>query len=522
MKTSTLLPKFGNGTPKRLRGIGIAALLLVTAATPVFAQTELFSPVQPAESATAKASHDLVIKGGRVLDPASGRDEVLNIGISGGRIVTLSADELAGDNIINAEGRIIAPGFIDLHTHSPFPFGELFQVKDGVTTSLDLEAGAWPVAQYGEFIRNKAHANYGSSVGHFAVRIKVIEGKDQPYVVTKAGQMVPGAAFSQVATPAQIEEMRRLLQQGLDNGGLGIGFLLDYMSPAVSDAELKMIFEVAKANDTVVWIHIRRGVNGDIQPLMDILPLAQKMGVKLHISHINANAMGAIGPWLKAIDAANAKGADVSAEVFPYTAGSTSIMSDVFNRDWQTIFGITYGDVQWATTGERFTKDSWDAARRDHPDSSVIHHYMKEEWLVEGMRWPKMMVATDAIPAISFEVKGPPNGAGSFTRLLAKYVRDDKVLELMDALRRGSTYPADRLAEFAPLFKRKGRIEVGADADLLIFKLENLRDNATYTDPYREASGWDWVLVGGEVVVKGGDATGATPGQHVLNLPSGE
>jgi dihydroorotase-like cyclic amidohydrolase len=277
-----------------------------------------------------------------------------------------------------------------------------------------------------------------------------------------------------------------------------------------------MIFEVARANNTAVWIHIRRGVQGDIKPLMDLLPLAQKMGVKLHIAHINANAMGEIGPWLAAIDAANAKGADVTAEVYPYTAGSTSIMADVFNRDWQNVFGITYKDVQWSTTGEYFSKDSWEQTRRDHPDSMIIHHYMTEDWLVEALKWPKMMVATDATPAISFDVKSNPNIAGSYTRLLGKYVRDDKVLGLMDALRRGSYLPAERLAEFAPAFKRKGRIAVGADADLLVFKLENLRDNATYTDPYREASGWDWVIVGGDVVVEGGDPTGAMPGRHIF------
>jgi N-acyl-D-aspartate/D-glutamate deacylase len=479
----------------------------------------LAAAMTTAQIANAQAApFDLVIEGGRVLDPASGRDEVRNIGISGGRIAALSSAPLTGKRQINASGRLVVPGFIDLHTHSPLPFGELFQVKDGVTTVLDLEAGAWPVDKYGAFIRGKARANYGSSVSHMAIRIKVIEGKDQPYGITEEGQMVPGAAFVQRATPTQIEAMRKLLQDGIDKGGLGIGFLLDYMSPAISDAELKMIFDVARTNNTVVWIHTRRGVNGDIKPLMDLLPLAQKMGVKLHIAHINANAMGAIGPWLAAIDGANAKGADVSAEVFPYTAGSTTIMADVFNRDWQTIFGITYQDVQWSNTGEYFTKDSWEKTRRDHPDSMVIHHYMKEDWLVEGLKWPKMMVATDAMPAMNFEVKSNPNGAGSFTRLLAKYVRDDKVLDLMDALRRGSYFPAERLAEFAPAFKKKGRIEVGADADLLVFKLENLRDNATYTDPYREASGWDWVIVGGDIVVEGGDPSGAKPGRHILNV----
>jgi N-acyl-D-aspartate/D-glutamate deacylase len=466
---------------------------------------------------SARAAFDLVIAGGRVIDPASGTDKVLNVGITDGSIAALSEQPLAGVRVINAQRRVVAPGFIDLHTHTPFPYGEKLQVKDGVTTALDLEAGAFPLSFYGEFIRDQAHANYGASVGHYAIRIKVIEGVEQPYLLSKTGQMVPGAGFTQRASAAQVEEMRALIQQGLDQGGLGIGLLLDYMSEAVSDEELRMIFDVARANNSVVWAHIRRGVNGDIAPLNDMLELAVATGAKLHICHINANAMGAIGGWLAAIDEANARGADVTTEIFPYTAGSTSIMADVFNRDWQTIFGITYEDVQWSETGEYFTQESWERTRRERPDSSVIHHYMKEDWLKEALRHRGMMVATDAMPALRFEAKSAPNGAGSFTRLLAHFVRDEGVLELSDALARASYYPARRLASVAPAFARKGRVQVGADADLLVFALENLRDNARYTDPYREATGWDYIIVGGQVVVEGGDLTGATPGRSILN-----
>ncbi|MEP0200699.1 MAG: amidohydrolase family protein [Halioglobus sp.] len=465
----------------------------------------------------ARADYDLVIEGGRVIDPASGTDKVLNVGVTNGTIAALSEQPLSGERVIDAHRRIVAPGFIDLHTHTPFPYGEKLQVKDGVTTALDLEAGAFPLSFYGEFIRDQAHANYGASVGHYAIRIKVIEGKDQPYLLSKTGQMVPGAAFTQRATPAQIATMRELIQQGLDQGGLGIGLLLDYMSDAVSDEELRMIFDLASANDTVVWAHIRRGVDGDIQPLHDMLQLAIAKGSKLHICHINANAMGEIDAWLAAIDEANERGANVTTEIFPYTAGSTSIMAAVFDRDWQTIFGITYEDVQWSETGEYFTRESWERTRKERPDSSVIHHYMKEEWLRRALRYPGMMVATDAMPSLQFEIKSAPNGAGSFTRLLAHFVRDEGVLELSDAIARASYYPARRLASFAPAFKLKGRVQVGADADLLVFALENLQDNARYTDPYREATGWDYIIVGGEVVVEGGDLTGATPGRPMLN-----
>ena len=476
------------------------------------------SLVFAAPFAAVAQTYDLVIAGGRVMDPAANTEKVTNIGVAGGTIAKISTSKLKGKRVINATGKTVIPGFIDLHTHSPFPFGEAFQVQDGVTTALDLELGAFPVSAYGEFLRRGARANYGASIAHALVRIKVIEGKDQPYLITIArGQAVPGAAFSQKATAAQIEQMRKLLQKGIDEGGLGIGFLLDYMSPAVSDAELRMVMEVAAKNKTVVWAHIRRGINGDIKTLKGILKVAEETGAKLHICHINANAMGNVAAWLKYIDEANARGADISSEIFPYTAGSTSIKADVFDRDWQKIFGITYGDVQWAETGEYFTKESWERIRRERPDSNLIHHYMKDEWLKIALRHPGVMVATDAMPAVNAKVKAAPNGAGSYTRLLAKFVRDDKVLPLMDAVARSSYLPAKRLAEFAPAFKKKGRIQEGADADLLIFELNNLKDHATYTKPYQAATGWDHVIVNGKPVITAGKLIAATPGLQIIN-----
>lgn len=220
---------------------------------------------------------------------------------------------------------------------------------------------------------------------------------------------------------------------------------------------------------------------------------------------------------MKAIDQANQDGADVTAEVFPYTAGSTTISADVFNRNWQEVFGITYGDVQWAETGEYFTRETWEEKRKNRPDGMIVHHYMKEDWLKIGLQYPHMMIATDAMPSIKWENKSNPNVAGSFTRLLAKYVRDEKVLSLNDAIAKGSYYPARRLESFAPSFKKKGRIQVGADADLLVYELGNLRDQATYTEPFQESKGWDYVVVGGEIVVVDGKDTGARPGQRLLS-----
>ena len=463
-----------------------------------------------------EVNYDMVILNANVMDPETGTDSIMNIGINGGTIETLTTDEIKGDKTIDATGKVATPGFIDLHTHSPFPLGESFQVRDGATTILDLESGAYPAMEYGHFIKDSARANFGASTAHAFARTKVIEGKDEAYFVSTDLQgLVPGAAFTQQATTEQIEQMRRMISEDLEKGGLGIGFLLDYMSPAVSDEELRMLFEVANEYGVVIWAHSRRGPVGDIKGLEELIDMALETGGAVHICHINANAMGEIGNWLEAIDEANSKGASISAELFPYTAGSTSISADVFNRDWQTIFNITYEDVQWSETGEWFTKETWEEKRKNSPGGAIIHHYMKDEWIKEGLKHPEMMVATDGMPAITPEVKSNPNLTSSFTRLLTYYVREEKTISLMDAIAKSSYLPAKRLESFAPAFKKKGRIQEGSDADILIFDLDNLKVNASYTDPYNASTGWDYVIINGEIVVEKDSLTSNRPGKRI-------
>ncbi|ARV08241.1 hypothetical protein BTO05_00780 [Winogradskyella sp. PC-19] len=476
----------------------------------------LFSCQSPKSDDKLNKEYDIVVLNARVIDPETHTDSIMNIGISDGKIKKLTSKKIIGENIIEAKGKIASPGFIDLHTHSPFPLGESFQIRDGATTLLDLEAGAFPHKEYGYHIKDSARANFGASTAHGFARIKVIEDKDQAYMISRDLQgSVPGKAFTQIASATQIEEMRKLIDDDLKKGGIGIGLLLDYMSPAISNDELKMVFEVAKKNEVVIFAHSRRGPNGDIKGLKELIDLSSETGGAVHICHINANAMGQVGNWLKAIDTANAKGADISVELFPYTAGSTSISADVFNRDWQTIFDITYKDVQWSETGEWFTKESWEEKRKNSPEGMIIHHYMKDDWIKTGLKYPTMMVGSDGMPAITMEVKSNPNLTSSFTRLLTYYVRDEKTISINDAIAKASYYPARRLQSFAPAFKNKGRIQEGADADILIFNLENLKVNATYTDPYQASTGWDYVIINGQIAVEDDKLTNNRAGERI-------
>ena len=462
---------------------------------------------------------DTVLEGGRVMDPETNFDGIANIGIRRGKITHISTERLKANRIIDASGLVVSPGFIDIHSHTPTRLGEHLSVLDGITTQLDLEAGSYPPTDYGYQYKAGAQLHYGSSVGHFAIRGLVMDNSTQGYFFSEDGLLsLGGAMWSQPATPAQVNEMREHLRNGLQLGGLGIGVLLDYMTEAVTESELSMIFATAAEYDTPVYVHVRRGMPGDPTGLDEVIALAERHGVATLICHITHSAMGGIGVWLSKIDAANSRGARITTETLSYLAGGTSIAADVFvNRDWRAIFDIDYEDVQWVPTGEWLDEKRFLQYQREFPTSSINHHYVKEEWLVEALKWPGMMVSTDALPAFDLEVKTNPNIAGTYAHFLGRYVRDLGVMPLMDGLRRITLLPAQWLSQASSVFETKGRIQVGADADLVIFDSETIAARAEYGDPYQPSVGIAHVLVAGRpVVVNGSQVEGRYPGQHLL------
>ena len=462
---------------------------------------------------------DTVLEGGRVMDPETNFDGIANIGIRRGKITHISTERLKANRIIDASGLVVSPGFIDIHSHTPTRLGEHLSVLDGITTQLDLEAGSYPPTDYGYQYKAGAQLHYGSSVGHFAIRGLVMDNSTQGYFFSEDGLLsLGGAMWSQPATPAQVNEMREHLRNGLQLGGLGIGVLLDYMTEAVTESELSMIFATAAEYDTPVYVHVRRGMPGDPTGLDEVIALAERHGVATLICHITHSAMGGIGVWLSKIDAANSRGARITTETLSYLAGGTSIAAGVLvNRDWRAIFDIDYEDVQWVPTGEWLDEKRFLQYQREFPTSSINHHYVKEEWLVEALKWPGMMVSTDALPAFDLEVKTNPNIAGTYAHFLGRYVRDLGVMPLMDGLRRITLLPAQWLSQASSVFETKGRIQVGADADLVIFDSETIAARAEYGDPYQPSVGIAHVLVAGRpVVVNGSQVEGRYPGQHLL------
>lgn len=462
-------------------------------------------------------AYDLVLAGGRVIDPESGLDAVRHVGLKHGSIAAVSPEPLTGIREIDVRGLVVAPGFIDIHSHSPTPFGARRQALDGVTTQLDLEAGAYPVTAYGEFFDQGAPVHFGASVSHLAVRTKVLTGKDRPYIFLRSGATAPAEAFVTKASASEIEAMRSLLQAGLASGGIGIGVLLDYISDAVTPAELRMIFEVAGERSVPVTVHVRRGLPGDPAGLDEVIALSEATRAPLLICHVAHSAMQRTGDWLARIDAANQRGARISAETLTYAAGGTAISAAVFDRDWQSIFNITYRDVQWTATGEWLTEESFRRYRREQPGGMVNHHYVKEDWIHTALKWPGVMVVSDATPAFGPDVLSNPNLSGAFTRFVGHYARDEGVLSLNEALARTSLNQARWLEPSVPAFRRKGRVQVGMDADLVVFDPATVAARATYGKPFEAPSGMAHVFVSGQpVVIDGVLQLSQTPGQRIL------
>jgi N-acyl-D-aspartate/D-glutamate deacylase len=225
--------------------------------------------------------------------------------------------------------------------------------------------------------------------------------------------------------------------------------------------------------------------------------------------------MGNVELFLREVREAQGKGVDVTVGVLPYNAGSTAIGAAVFSRDWQTIFDISYEDVEWAATGERFDKVMWEKYREEQPSGAVIHHYLREEWTRRALQEPGSIVVSDLIPMKSLEEKVPPHN-GAFSKILARYVREQNALDLMDALGKMTVLPARRLQNYAPAFARKGRVQPGMDADLVIFDPDLIEDRASYRDPYQTALGIEHVVVAGIPVISNAKLLpNASPGRYL-------
>jgi len=430
---------------------------------------------------------DVVIAGGRVVDPESGLDAVRHVGIRGGKIAAVSASPLRGARVLDAAGLVVAPGFIDLHSHGQDAENYRAKAMDGVTSALECEVGAADIDAWYAAREGKALVNYGVTVGHIPVRMRQMGD---------TGRFLPAnTAVDRRATGEEITEMAREVERGLQRGAVGVGFGMAY-TPGAGAVEYLELFRVAARFGVAVHAHVASGVEG----LMSAVGYAASTGAALHVVHLNSSGGRRNTPeFLRVIEDARKRGMDVTTECYPYTAGQTAIDSAIFADGWQGRLGVGYEDLLWPATGERLNAESF--ARYRKQGGSVILFTNTEEMVERAVLSPLTMIASDGILRNGV---GHPRSTGTYARVLGRYVREKKALELMEAVRKMALMPAQRLENRVAGMRNKGRIRVGADADVVVFDLGSVRDLSDYGKPGVLSEGFRYVMVGGVLVVEDG------------------
>ncbi len=479
----------------------LSAAVLVRGATPACAAI-----VGNPDTSAASAGFDLVIEGGRVMDPASGLDGIRNIGINQGTVRAITEEQLVGTTTIDARTMIVAPGFIDLHSHGQDAENYRYKAMDGVTTALELEVGVLDIDDWYAQRAGKSLINFGASAGHLAARMRVFGS---------AAKFLPdGDAAHSPANDSQIHQIEQHVEAALERGALAVGLGIAY-TPGASRWEILEMFRAAARHGATCHVHMRH--SGEQEPqsavtaLEEVLAAASITGAPLHVVHVSSMGLGGTPRLLQMIGEARARGMDVSTECYPYTATMTLIQSAIYDEGWQEALGISFGDLQWVDTGERLTAESFTQYRK--LGGRVIAHSMPEPMVRDTVANPLTTIASDGKLDHG---KGHPRGSGTYARVLGRYVREQHALSMMDAIRKMTLMPAERLERRAPMMKNKGRLNVGADADIVVFDPQRVTDQSTYEEPAKYSTGIQHVLVAGIAVVKKGHLVNdVTPGRPI-------
>jgi N-acyl-D-aspartate/D-glutamate deacylase len=402
---------------------------------------------------------------------------------------------------------VVAPGFIDLHQHGQDDENYRAKAHDGVTTALELEVGAADIDPWYAEREGKAVINYGASVGHIPVRMAVMHDP---------GQFLPsGDAAHREATTEEMGQIMSLLEKGLRHGALAVGVGPAY-TEAATNWEITQVFRVAAKYHASCHIHIRSGAprigasSGNFTGFGEAVAAAAITGAPLHIVHIQSTGGPDVVYELQMISEARSHGMDVTTEAYPYTMGMTSIQSAIFDHK-ENEPDSYFASLLWPATGEHLTRDLFQRYRKQ--GGMIILPSNTQENIDAAIENPLTMIASDGH---LLNGKGHPRTAGTYARVLGYYVREKKALDLMTALKKMTLMPAERLEKRAPAFKDKGRIRVGADADITVFDPGTVIDKATYEKPLEYSEGIPFVLVRGVPVVKDGALVeGVFPGQGV-------
>jgi N-acyl-D-aspartate/D-glutamate deacylase len=453
--------------------------------------------------------YDVVVQGGRVMDPETGLDAVRNVGISDGKILRITAEPLTGRRVVQATGLVVAPGFIDLHQHGQDLASQRLKAFDGVTTALEMEIGAADVAQFLKSKEGRSLIHYGTTASHLAARALVF-GSPLPEdtILPKSGP-----ATDQPATPEQIEQIRQRLQHEFGAGALGVGMGIQY-APGATRLEVIDMFRLAAAQKLPVYTHMRSfgrlEPGSAIEAVEEVIGAAAISGAPLHIVHINSTCLRDTLECLSLIEGARARGLDVTTEAYPYIAGMTAINSALFNSGWREKLGIDYGNLVLPDTGEHLTKERFEELHNSGTQRWVLVFANTQEMVDTTIPNPSIMIASDG-------AEGHPRNAGTYSRVLAQYVREKKALTLMEALRKMTLMPAQMLGRSTVAAYHKGRLQEGADADVVVFDPQTISDSSTFEEPGKPSVGVRHLIVGGTLLIDDGKLIpDVHPGRAIL------
>ena len=467
----------------------------------------------PGDVAASKDArlYDIVIEGGRVIDPETNLDAIRHVGVADGRIAIVSETPLAGRTVIDAKGLVVGPGFVDLHSHAQNVPSAWLQAFDGVTTALELELGAWPVDKaYADAALEGRPINYGFSVGWWDLRKELLRDR--------------WAALASREESARVIEGVRL---GLSEGGLGIGLPLGYL-PDSNRVEYLELAQLAAGRGVPTFTHVRtkntHEPRGAVEGFGEVIAMAAATGAHMHICHVNSSALRETPRVLRMLAKARAQGLPISTEAYPWGAGATIISAPFLHPDNLKLIDISPRNILYLKTGERpASAERLAELRRQDPTGVAIVNYLDEAVaadraiLDQALLGEDVMIASDAVPymlagkvvtartwPLPTGVSGHPRTAATFTKTLARYVRETGAMTIIDVFRRGSLAPARLLEPAAPDMRRKGRLQAGADADIIVFDPARVGGEAGFADPAKPAAGMRHVLVNGRFLIRDG------------------
>jgi len=493
--------------------------------------------------------YDVVITNGRVMDPETGYDAIANVGINDGAIAAITEKPITGRQTIDATGYVVAPGFIDLHAHGQNLGDYRMQAMQGVTTMLELESGVLPISGWYEMqAKLPLPINYGAAAGWTFARIATFTGTD-PEPTSKYFQDAQSRTDwkMELATPEQQEKILGLVEQGLDEGGLGIGVNAGY-APGYGRKEYFALAELAAERDVATYTHVRYASNvepqSSFEAVQELIANAAITGAHMHLCHINSTSLKDIGSIMEMVDDAFEHDINITVGAYPWGAASTVIGAAMFSGEgWPERMGSTAHSFQLGT--ERMTEEQVADYQKNKPGTFIVWHFLDESdpedlaMLDASVLHPKILIESDEMFWMFMDDQGEvenyagdawplpegsfshPRSNGTFAKILRSYVRERGVMAMQEALRKMSLMPAQTLEGFVPQMKKKGRLQVGMDADIVVFDPETISDVGTYDEPNQPAVGVQTLLVNGVAVVAEGELIlDAAPGQPIRRAPN--